>query len=383
MERRFILWKLLIRNSNDGITMVELLISMFIASIVVGLAFTVMLFDRKLYAQDQVRTTVNQNLRSAMDMIGPDIKQAGERLPANFPAIELNTVSGQQVLTIRRSLSSTALPVCQPTTGTAPALTAGSNTQVIVVSYYISAALGPNQNCKVVGASTTQLNWPGNLIEWQNIRCGPTAAPGCIGKATAYIYNSAPLPAGTPPYGESFYYDNEGYLQAPTSAITTPTAAPPLAYGYAIHKATATPTWQKNYDSSLNNGCPSDSVNLNTNCFVYLMEERQYTLIPDPSNAGKYILQLTINPSTDNLQYKLVNNMSKLNFQVWVKNVATSQTTFNNPTDQWRNIKSIQVSLTAIDPSAPVPSPSPNYVGVRDDYLVLTSKFYPRNALSQ
>jgi type II secretory pathway pseudopilin PulG len=77
---------------NVGITLVELIASTVVASMVISVAFGGMMFNRELYAQDEVRTRVNQTLRSAMDLVGADAQQIGEQIlradPA-FPAVEL------------------------------------------------------------------------------------------------------------------------------------------------------------------------------------------------------------------------------------------------------------------------------------------------------
>jgi len=64
-----------------------MLIAMTVAGILLSLALALSLSSRGVYQLDQGRTSLNQTLRNALDIIGSDVRQAGEELPANFPAI--------------------------------------------------------------------------------------------------------------------------------------------------------------------------------------------------------------------------------------------------------------------------------------------------------
>lgn len=47
--------------------------------------------QRKLFVEDQNRSQINQNLRAAIDLVGTDVKQTGERLVGNtqFPVVRV------------------------------------------------------------------------------------------------------------------------------------------------------------------------------------------------------------------------------------------------------------------------------------------------------
>ena len=104
-----------IRGSSDGFSILELLVALTIVSVVGGAALSLALSSRGVFEQDQQRTAVNQNLRSGIDLLGIDLRQAGERMPGNAPAIEIvnGASSGPDQLIVRRNLLDYVLPVCK------------------------------------------------------------------------------------------------------------------------------------------------------------------------------------------------------------------------------------------------------------------------------
>lgn len=103
-----------IHNSDSGMTILELLVASFLGLLMLGMTFSATHSNQRLYTHDLARTRVNQNLRSAMDFIGTDVRQAGEQLPRNFPAIQLtNGEDGEQdQLILRRNLMTEVLTLC-------------------------------------------------------------------------------------------------------------------------------------------------------------------------------------------------------------------------------------------------------------------------------
>ncbi len=110
-------------SSSDGFTLLELLVSSLLGLLVVALGLSTVLSNRRIYKHDIVQTKINQNLRSAIDILGMNVRQAGEALPAIFPAVEVidGTSGAQDELIIRRNLhENEVLNVCQTiTAGTA------------------------------------------------------------------------------------------------------------------------------------------------------------------------------------------------------------------------------------------------------------------------
>lgn len=97
---------------RKGLTLVEVLVALGIAAILMGLILPTALGNRRLYNLDVQRTGANQNLRAGLDFLVADIRQAGERLPVDFPAIEIQTDGNNSTLIIRRNLLDTALTLC-------------------------------------------------------------------------------------------------------------------------------------------------------------------------------------------------------------------------------------------------------------------------------
>jgi len=99
-------------NSDSGMTIVELLVALTISAVISGLCITSTIANKDLYLYDSVRTRINQNLRSGFDVLTAEIRQAGERLPSGFPAIELVDGTNDSLI-FRRSLIQEVLTVCQ------------------------------------------------------------------------------------------------------------------------------------------------------------------------------------------------------------------------------------------------------------------------------
>ncbi len=82
------------RDSTEGFTLFELLVAMTVTGILTGATLSIALSSREMFETDRHRTTINQNLRIGMDMLGIDIRQAGERMPGDAPAVEIEDGDG-------------------------------------------------------------------------------------------------------------------------------------------------------------------------------------------------------------------------------------------------------------------------------------------------
>lgn len=108
-------WRPSTRACSDGFSLVELLVSVTIGAVVTAGVMTLALSARQVFEQDQRRSTVNQNLRSGMGLLGINVRQAGERMPGDAPAVEVvNGTSGAaDGLILRRNLLDYVLPLCK------------------------------------------------------------------------------------------------------------------------------------------------------------------------------------------------------------------------------------------------------------------------------
>lgn len=101
-------------SRRAGFTLLELMLATVIGLVIIGVSIALVLSNRRVYDLDRARTELNQNLRSSMDVLGVDIRQAGELLPPNFPAILIaNGTSGQPDQLIVRRNRLEPLTVCQ------------------------------------------------------------------------------------------------------------------------------------------------------------------------------------------------------------------------------------------------------------------------------
>lgn len=107
--------KLYIQNCAEaGFTLLEMTVASFLGMSLLAMILTTVMSNRSLYTDDLVRTKINQNLRSALDIVGMNIRQAGENLLNIHPAVEVsNGASGApDELILRRSILEEVLNVC-------------------------------------------------------------------------------------------------------------------------------------------------------------------------------------------------------------------------------------------------------------------------------
>lgn len=237
---------------EQGLTVIELLVAASLAVIVIALALSMVLSSRNVFSLDRARTNVNQNLRSAMDIVTADIRQAGERVGPSVPAITVQKSStGGDRLILQRNLLDTTLPVCKD-------ISAGSNTDAVVVAdaSISSTHSNPNAACK----GKAKGNWADGAVTalntWETYRetNGVPNANSSGKKAfQAYIYDPQ---TGQ---GEFFYVDATDSSQM------------------HIHRENGYGSWKHSYKAS-------------DQAFVYVKDQRVYSL-----DTTDHVLQLTVN----------------------------------------------------------------------------------------
>ena len=164
MAIKYTILKVLIRNLikenhlKKGFTLIELIVGLLIMSIVIGLAINAFVGVNKDFSKDKKDIESSQNLSAILELIGNDIKQAGEGInDNNFPVIEFsfdsnnttastaaNTNNPQQSskIIIRKSVFA-PLTLCQDITGDGTALSG-------TISVADNAVT--NSNCKLTAA---------------------------------------------------------------------------------------------------------------------------------------------------------------------------------------------------------------------------------------
>lgn len=189
----------------------------------VALTHTVVLSNHRLYQFDLVRLQLNQNIRGAMDILGADARETGERLPSTFPAVELvNGAAGlPDELYFRRNLVDAVLVGCAN-------IAAGSTG--LTISLDSGAVLNP---------ACTYPSQDQAFDAWQQYRNENG------GEVYAYIYNQSTKE------GEFFTYDGE---QDTGAAMT-------------ISKKSGTGAWTYDYPAGFTS--------------VYILTEWHYSLNGD------------------------------------------------------------------------------------------------------
>ncbi len=170
-------------TARDGFTLTELLIAMAVGGIIMAALLQLVLSTQRLYQSDSARTTVNQNATVALTAMTNDLRQAGERLTRDFPALSVDGAAGAERVTMRRSVLDAVLPVCKDVKG-------GTATDVVFISKKGGGGGSLPPNCKDSSAEV-------GFNEWIAYR----KAQG--GKVDAFIFD--PVTG----QGEMFTYDAE------------------------------------------------------------------------------------------------------------------------------------------------------------------------------
>jgi type IV pilus assembly protein PilW len=107
----------------------ELMVSSGISLVMLAVSMSVVTAQRFSYKRNSVDTRLNQNLKGSMELIGSQLREAGENLSGTFPAFEvIDGASGApDTLIIRRNLLDEVLNVCTTIAG-------GSSTTAINVA---------------------------------------------------------------------------------------------------------------------------------------------------------------------------------------------------------------------------------------------------------
>lgn len=408
-------------QKTGGFTLLELVVASAVALTILSIALGVMSEQRRWVLGDRTRATANDSLRLASDLIGQDIKQAGERLDADLfqPGISIipgANASAPSTLVLQRQLLTEKLPVCQT-------IAQGSTTASVDISVVNGSAIN---NCKysysiptggeIVGSPPATLLPTDNLRSLRTYRCtldGSATATvdpcartinttncqqmgsGNTDKECAWAYIYDPKISR----GEFFLYSYESQ-----AACTSTTALPaPARNCQKIWRADGG-AWQNNYVYD-----PAGSVGNQPQ--IYILEERKYSLVADPNSAGSFFLQLSVNRQTP---INIANQLS--NFQARGKvptsydaapynapsnwGCAVGGSTGPNPSlpnqwyckgfnidtssvskyiNDWQELQGVRITLTATNPNPQLLKDNLS----NGSLLNLTSEFFSRNVTSR
>jgi type IV pilus assembly protein PilW len=217
--------------TSAGFSLIEMLVAVAVSLAVTAGALTLALSSRRLYEADQARTRLNQNLRASKDFLATDIRQLGERLNGDFPALQIvaGASGAPDELVVRRNLLDTVVNVCF-------AITLPTQNWIII-GFASTWSPPPQPGCFTLPGAE-------NLMAWRDYRL----ASG--GTVVAYIYD--------PITGDGEFFDYVGEQQFPN---------------FYLIRAESTNSWEHTY--------PLGSR-------VYILEERRYRMNGD-------VLQLVVN----------------------------------------------------------------------------------------
>ena len=431
-------------KSDRGFTLIELIVGLSIMLIVSGLAMNALVEANAGFSKDKKNIESSQNMSVILEMIGNDIKQAGENInDNNFPTIEFitNTDSGSMSNSskiIVRSALIDPLTLCESIPANADATIKSS----LVVADNAPATVAASANCNVGTSSsklvaarpsteyaltattdpvpstslaTLDLILPRALRKVRDYRCqlddlSPTVACDDISRATDTFCNSSYLEVTRVAVSNlsgqflTFNQTNET-VDAANTAIAK-------KYGITVNttrlNAIATSNNTKNKAVAYPIGSP-----------IYVIEERVYTLTTD----GYF--QLSINGQAPQTLIKKIENFrvsarthTNATEQIIVAtptaNICTDRSPFaNQPTsasidnpkyickfnnftgvattdkDNWKTLAGIKVDLQAkYDSTGGASETSTNpgdmaQVAKAKEKLSAKAEFFPRNVLSK
>jgi type IV pilus assembly protein PilW len=272
-------------------TILELLVAAVVGLLLVAMTMGATIANQNIYQLDLSRTRLNQNIRGAVELIGVDIRQAGERLPSGFPAIEIvNGASGaSDELVLRRNVLDEVLTVCED-------IAAGSSDGRIFLT---SSSAGASPAC-VYGGQTA------NYTAWNTFRTEKG------GSTTVYIYN---LAANVGEFVEFTSETDSGatmYIEQTSGAF--------------VNAYTA------------------------NNSAVYALEEWRYRL--DSFSANADILQVVQNNDTAN-PMNVVFGLSDFQVQAILQD-GSSLDTFT-AADDWSDLEAIQIIVSGTEQTGKQP----------------------------
>jgi prepilin-type N-terminal cleavage/methylation domain-containing protein len=251
------------QNSTKGFTLIELIFGLLIMGLVGGFTLNALVEASNSFNQDKKNIQSAQNLTTVLELIGNDVKQAGERINnTNFPAIELRQDSAQgSTVIVRRALVTRALTFCGTSmTGT----TAASLTSLVVKDPSLNIPAGTNPGCDQNSSASAT---PTPLREAINYRC-ELGDPNHTYDPAQDSCNPTPAPSNT-------IASLQNVLVALSAANGDICVLRYTGENLAASPATSTLVLQPLTTTN----CATAGT-YNANIPIYLIEERRYTLDP-------------------------------------------------------------------------------------------------------
>lgn len=182
---------LLINKRVKGFSLVELIVGMSITTLIVALASQALIGTQNSFNKDQKKVENGQKMSSVLEIIGREIRQAGELIvDADFPTIKINQLaSGKASLIIYRAISE-PISICR---------TYAAGVQVPAPGLLFAIDQVANSPCKVANVnpyvpSTQQTDW---ITKRNNAGGQLFGVVNSSGIAQPFLYNSESFAPGT------------------------------------------------------------------------------------------------------------------------------------------------------------------------------------------
>jgi prepilin-type N-terminal cleavage/methylation domain-containing protein len=358
-------YNLLATKRNKGFSLIELIVTMAISSVVVALASQLLLQTQNSFSRDQKRVSTNQKMSSVLEIIGREIRQAGELITdPDFPTIKVTPLSSGSnppvSLIVYRAVSN-PMSMC-----TAYA----NNTAVNRLFFAVNTPnTAPNLTCQVLPASVTGTNtFP---IEQQAGWIDQRIAAG--GTAFGMVATN-PTAVGSRRIFRPFLYNSELSTPGVDSLNLSIGISPIVTTGTINIANSAYLVVKKEYLI-----CQSDLV-VRINSKVESTLNNPACADPNPTSdpTGRKVTVAT------NITSMNINMITRLRPTPADSDPATDSdngynAAFPRLTDparirEWQNIQGVVVRIISADPGVGADSP--------DNRFSSQGTFYPRNALS-
>jgi hypothetical protein len=323
------------------------LFGLIIMLLIGGFAMNAFIDSSKTFSKDKKTIDSSQNLSAILEMVGNDIKQAGEQInDPSFPVfkIEQNVAGympGSSRITIRRALTS-SLTLCEPLSpnpATTNKLVVVDNTQAATSCSVIASNL-------VTTALPTSIRRPTALREARTYRCKLDDINGDYSDPAKDFCNPTP-PASSPETVLAAISDGQGNIRT---------------FNYVGDNEDTASSKYSLTTSNLSASTPNPGNYVAGNSPIYLIEERIYTLSTD----GKFTVQIDGNaPET------LIKRMQQFKVSARVYgDKATKQSDRVDPTDVTPDTKNVLPIARRCDAAVPYYICSFNTAGA-DDWKTL------------
>jgi prepilin-type N-terminal cleavage/methylation domain-containing protein len=392
MARKYTILKVLIQNlskerhSNKGFTLIELIVGMVILVSIIGLAMNAFISASSDFNKDKKTIDSSQSLSAVLELIGSDIRQAGEQInESKFPAIKIeypNPDSGSMAnsskITVRRALS-TALTLCENITSTS------TNTTLVVADNSLTTSTNCSTGTVVTTTLPSVITRPQILKDARAYRCkldnvnGDYTVPNkdfCDSSTQEKVLAAMSDGLGNTRIFEyqddsevtanAKYQINIGSTLQPSKPLATATYASNTSPIYLIEERVYTLDNQGNLKLARDGGTPETLIK---RMDKFKVSARVYgdkkTKEPDTINAASPAVAPNLLPLSRRCD-------STIPYYICEFNTTTA--------DDWKTLQGVKVELKAkYDGTGQSATPSIT----DDEKRSASAEFFPRNVLSK